>query len=495
VWRHSYFGPIFNSKIIVVELDVRRIASTESFKAHAITTSRMRRQFLLDVSAIGFGLAAGSGMPVRALAAAGADYTIRIAPISVELAPGRVIRTVGYNGTAPGPLLRLREGQQASINVINDSDVPELVHWHGLFVPSELDGAMEEGTPMVMAGQSTTYTFTASPAGTRWYHSHAMAGKDLRRSLYSGQFGFLYVEPRNDAGQYDQEVFIAMHHWEPYFVSMQDLRKGPPPDNGLEVAYKSASFNDKALGHGEPIRIRQGQRVLFRLLNASATDDVMLALPGHSFKIVALDGNPVPSPVAVETLMLAPAERIDAVVEMNRPGIWIFGSAEDDVRNMGMGVVVEYAGATGTPQWQAPAMAKWDYLTFGRAAPAAKPDGRFELTIQKNPGGRGGFNRWTINDKSWPDTDPLVVERGKRYRLVFRNDSGDMHPMHLHRHVFELTRFADRPTSGIMKDVVNVPPRQTVEVDFVADDPGLSLLHCHMQEHQDFGFMTLVQYA
>ena len=122
-------------------------------------------------------------MPVRALAAAGADYTVRIAPISVELAPGRVIRTVGYSGTAPGPLLRLREGQQASINVINDSEVPELVHWHGLFVPPEVDGAMEEGTPMVMPGQSTTYTFTASPAGTRWYHSHAMAGKDLRRSL------------------------------------------------------------------------------------------------------------------------------------------------------------------------------------------------------------------------------------------------------------------------------------------------------------------------
>lgn len=108
---------------------------------------------------------------------------------------------------------------------------------------------------------------------------------------------------------------------------------------------------------------------------------------------------------------------------------------------------------------------------------------------------RGGFNRWTINGKSWPDTDPLVVERGKRYRLVFNNDSGDMHPMHLHRHTFELVHFAGKPTSGIRKDLVNVPRRQTVEVDFVADDPGLSLFHCHMQEHQDFGFMALVKYA
>jgi len=290
-------------------------------------------------------------------------------------------------------------------------------------------------------------------------------------------------------------VFIAMHHWEPSFISMQDIRRGPPPDNGLEVAYKSASFNDKMLGHGEPIRVRQGQRVLFRLLNASATDDVTVALPGHRFTVVALDGNPVPSPQAVDTLMLAPAERIDATVEMNRPGVWIFGSTKDDERAMGMGVIVEYAGAEGEPQWQPTPMAMWDYLVFGRQAETPAPDGRFDLLFQKIPGGRGGFNRWTTNGKSWPDTDPIIVEKGKRYRLVFRNDSGDMHPMHLHRHSVELARFAGKPTAGIMKDVVNVPRRQTVEVDFIADNPGLSLLHCHMQEHQDFGFMALVKYG
>jgi FtsP/CotA-like multicopper oxidase with cupredoxin domain len=456
-----------------------------------------RRSFLQGAGATALALTTESmSLPARAQAVSGdAGVTIRIAPVRLELAPGHVVQTVGYNGTAPGPLIRLREGQRTTIAVVNDTRVPELVHWHGLFVPSEVDGSMEEGTPMVMPGQSASYSFTAKPAGTRWYHSHAMAGKDLTQSLYSGQYGFLYVEPRSDPGRYDQEVFIAMHHWEPYFVSMQDIRKGPPPDNGLAVAYKSASFNDSALGHGEPIRVHQGERVLFRLLNASATDDVMLALPGHRFTVLALDGNPVPSPQTVDSLMLAPAERIDALVDMDNPGVWIFGSTEDAVRQMGMGVVVEYANATGAPQWQAPPMAMWDYLVFGRQSPVSDVDGVFDLTFQKIVGGRGGFNRWTINSKSWPDTDPLIVERGKRYRLVFRNDSGDMHPLHLHRHSFELVRFAGKPTVGIMKDVVNVPKRETVEVDFTADDPGLSLLHCHMQEHQDFGFMTLVKYA
>src|SRR5207249_6456137 len=243
-------------------------------------------------------------------------FPLRIAPVKLELARGQTIQTVGYNGRVPGPLLKVKEGQQVTAEVHNDSDVPELVHWHGLFVPSEVDGSMEEGTPMVPPGGSRQYSFIAQPSGTRWYHTHAFAGKNLRRSLYSGQFGFFHIEPKNNPGQYDQEVFIAAHQWNPEFVSMQDLKKGPPPDNGLEVMYRSASFNDKALGHGEPIRIKTGQRVLFHLLNASATDDVRLALPGHSFNVLALDGNPVPTPRAVPVLVLAPAERIDAIVEM-----------------------------------------------------------------------------------------------------------------------------------------------------------------------------------
>ena len=354
---------------------------------------------------------------------------------------------------------------------------------------------MEEGTPMIPPGSGARYTFMARPSGTRWYHTHAIAGKELRRSLYSGQYGFFYIEPKTDPGNYDHEIFIAMHHWEPYFVSMQDFRKGPPPNNGLEVMYRSASFNDKALGHGEPIRVKEGQRVIFRILNASATDEVSIALPGHKFNVVALDGNPVPAPQSVSLLTLAPAERVDAIVEMNRPGIWAFGSTDNDERAKGMGVVVEYAGRRGALQWSKPPDAKWDYTAFAGNGPVVPPDHTFHLLFQKIPGGRGGFNRWTINGKSFPDTDPLPVEVRKRYRLVLDNKTGDAHPIHLHRHSFELTKVAGKQTSGVLKDVINVPRYESAEVDFVADDSGLTLFHCHMQLHQDFGFMTLVKYV
>jgi FtsP/CotA-like multicopper oxidase with cupredoxin domain len=462
---------------------------------HLSTTSLMdRRGFLIGASAAGMALGTAMGEAYTQVAGA-PDYSLRIAPLRLELAPGKVIDTFAYNGTVPGPVLRLREGRQVSIDIRNDTDVDDIIHWHGLYVPSSADGAMEEGSPMVERGDTQRYTFAAKPTGTRWYHSHDVAGKDLTRSLYSGMYGFLIVEPINDAGRYDREVLLAAHHWEGSWVSMQDIRQGPPPDNGLEVMYASASFNDKMLGHGEPVRVREGERVLFRLLNASPTENITLALPGHRFTVIALDGNPVPTQQSIDTLFLAPAERADAVIEMNRPGVWILGGIRDEDRKMGLGVIVEYANQRGEPQWSSPPNSQWDYTIFGQDRPVPSPDERLDLLFEKVPGGRRGYNRWTINGKSWPDTNPLfTTEVGKRYRLTMTNKSGDNHPVHLHRHIFEITKVGDKATTGVMKDTINMTRFSTVDIDFVADDPGPTLLHCHHQDHQDEGFMGLVTY-
>ncbi len=453
-----------------------------------------RRGFVIGAGAAGMALGAGISTAYTQIAAA-ADYRLRIAPLRLELAPGRVIDTFAYGGTVPGPELRLREGREVSIDIRNDSDIDDIIHWHGLYVAAAADGAMEEGSPMVARGGTRRYTFAPKPTGTRWYHSHDVAGTDLTRSLYAGLYGFLIVEPANDAGRYDREVLLAAHHWEGSWVSMQDIRKGPPPDNGLEVMYASASFNDRMLGHGEPVRVREGERVLFRLLNASPTENITLALPGHRFTVIALDGNPVPVPRAVDTLFLAPAERADAIVEMNRPGVWILGAVREEDRQKGLGIVVEYANQSGSPQWSAPPGTPWDYTIFGRVERAPAPDERLELLFEKLPGGRGGYNRWTLNGKSWPATNPLLTTMpGKRYRIAMTNKSGDNHPVHLHRHTFELTKIGDKTTAGVMKDTVNMTRYSTVEFDFVADDPGPTLLHCHHQDHQDEGFMGLVTY-
>ena len=183
---------------------------------------------------------------------------------------------------------------------------------------------------------------------------------------------------------------------------------------------------------------------------------------------------------------------------MNNPGVWVFGSTKEDERKMGMGVVIEYADKSGEPQWQQPAnltRGPWDYTLFGSDRPAPEPDHTFEMKFQKIPGNRKDFNHWTINGKSFPDIEKLRLEKGKRYRLSFNNDTGDIHPLHLHRHTFEITQFGGKPMSGLMKDVISVNRRSTAAVDFVANNPGLTLFHCHMQLHMDFGFMQLLDYA
>jgi FtsP/CotA-like multicopper oxidase with cupredoxin domain len=382
------------------------------------------------------------------------------------------------------------------INVINDSGYPNLIHWHGLQIPAEQDGAAEEGSPIILPGQSLIYTYTPRPSGTRWYHSHAMAMTDLSKSTYSGEFGFLIVEPAEDPGRYDREVLLPAHHWEGAWVSMQDMRKGPPPDNGLEIMYHAATLGEKMVGHGEPVRVREGERVLFRMLNASGSMGISLALPGHRFRVTALDGNPVPKQVTVDVLKMDVGERADAIVEMNNPGVWVFGSTDDMDRKMGMGVVIEYANRRGEPRWIQPKKAEWNYGVFANERAAASPDETINLKFEKIPGGRGGYNRWTINGKSWPDTDPLfTVQLGKRYRLVMDNNSGDEHPVHLHRHTFEVTKGGDRPMAGLMKDTISMPRFSKAEIDFVANDPGATFFHCHHQDHMDEGFAGLIRYS
>jgi len=456
-----------------------------------------------------------------------ADYTLRIKAAPVEIARNRILSTITYNGQFPGPLLRFKEGHAVTIDIFNDTDTPEQLHWHGQKVSAEVDGAAEEGTPYIPAHGKRRISFTPNPAGFRFYHTHLRAGADLSAGQYSGQVGPVYIEPARDPGRFDREVFLVLKEFEPSLSRGGDmpqdflspstpdkalqqtgesamkasLAKGMP--HGYEVGYRSFTINGRMLGHGEPIRVKQGQRVLFHVLNGSATEIRSLALPGHAFEVLALDGNPVPRPARVPVLWLGTAERISAIVEMNHPGVWILGDLADDDRRHGMGIVVEYAARTGKPQWITPPPFRWSYARFAQpGATAASPNETIDLLFAKENAADEGFNRWTINGVAFPNdrmdggSAPAAfrLRQGRRYRLRLRNSSDDIHPIHLHRHSFELTHLAGTPTAGIFKDVVMLGGYQQTEIDFVADNPGLTLFHCHQQLHMDFGFMTLFDY-
>jgi len=458
-----------------------------------------------------------------------ADHVVRIERATLELGPARHVTTSTYGGQFPGPLLRLREGRRVVVEIRNETAIPEQLHWHGQFVSADVDGAAEERTPYIPAHGMRRIAFTPKPAGFRFYHTHLRAGANLNVGQYGGEVGPVYIEPKHDPGAYDREVFLTLKEFEPSvshggdmameFLSpatrvpdlvrqgesamKRSLAAGMP--KGYEVGYKSFTINGRMLGHGEPIRVRLRERVLLHVLNGSATEIRSLALPRHTFRVVALDGNPVPTPRNVPVLWIGTAERVDAIVEMDEPGVWVLGDTSDADRRHGMGIVVEYAGSHGPPQWKTPPVSRWDYTWFGAPNPArSEPDETIAFRFDKRNAAERGFNLWTINGKPYGNGTPVAMDEmiplvhlreGRRYRIAMRNASDDIHPVHLHRHSFELTRIAGKPTAGVMKDVVMLGGYQDLEVEFVADNPGLTLFHCHQQLHMDFGFMTLLDYA
>jgi FtsP/CotA-like multicopper oxidase with cupredoxin domain len=161
-----------------------------------------------------------------------------------------------------------------------------------------------------------------------------------------------------------------------------------------------------------------------------------------------------------------------------------------------MGTVVEYTGRDAKPQFAPPAHLAWDYRAFADLAPVVhQPDVTIPLVFTSRFEGHGALDRWMINGKSYPETAPILLKEGLRHRLVFDNRSMDDHPVHIHRHNFELVSIRGTALSGVYKDVVVVEARTKVEADLVAANPGNTLFHCHQQDHMDSGFMAILRYA
>src|SRR6202167_480464 len=215
-------------------------------------------------------------------------------------------------------------------------------------------------------GASARSTSPPRPSGFRWYHTHTMAMDDLTRAQYSGEHGFLLIEPRENPARYDQEFFLALHDWDGQFLASGD--------GAMDPVYEVSTITGRVLVFGEPLRVKSGEQVLLHILNSSPSEVHWIALSGHQFKVIALDGNQVAQPQLVPMLRLAPAERVTALVEMNHPGVWVLGEVRKHIMAAGMGITVEYGGSSGKPQWEQPDDLSWDYLRFAAASPAEPAD-------------------------------------------------------------------------------------------------------------------------
>ena len=443
------------------------------------------------------------------------DLALAAAPLSVDLGGGLAARTWAYGGAVPGGEVRLKAGEVLRARFTNDLPEATTVHWHGIALRNDMDGVEGLTQAPIAPGATFVYEFTAPDPGTFWFHPHS--GLQLDRGLYAP----LVVEDPREPGAYDKEWVVVLDDWADGVAqspedTLSDLRAGrgahaahlagaesggEAPSGGPflggagagDVVYPLYLLNGRQPSDPAVFEARPGERVRIRIVNAGSDTPFRVALGGHRMTVTHTDGFPV-EPVTVDALVVAMAERYDVVVTVAGSGVYPLVAEAEAKGNLAMGVLRSGPGdlpKAGT----LPAELTRRVLTMAdlRSAqsvrlPNGRPDRRYNLELGEKPDGYV----WTINGKPHGQDEALPIEEGERVRLTFLNRSTMFHPMHLHGHTFQVVT----PDGvGPRKDTTIVRAGQDVAVDFLADNPGQWMLHCHNLYHQTAGMMTTVSYV
>ena len=288
------------------------------------------------------------GSSIRALGAEPQtrEFTLTASAFDCELMPDVTVRAWGYNGSMPGPELRVNEGDTVRITLRNDLPVPTTIHWHGINVPNAMDGVAGLNQAAVDPGSEFVYEFIATPAGTRWYHSHT----DPAFQIPIGLYGAIIIAPRQPVRNYDREYTLMLAEWDleltPEVASGTAQRgTGDATLRGGELGSDLFLINGKMHGSIPPIRIAEGERILLRVINTGAIPHPVHT-HGHSFRIVATDGNPVPevAQLTKDTILVAPAERFDLELLGDNPGVWMVHCHIEHHMANGMMTTIWYDG-------------------------------------------------------------------------------------------------------------------------------------------------------
>ncbi len=426
-----------------------------------------------------------------AVLAAQVDVTITAAPGTVQLAPGLTGSGWLYNGTLPGPVIRVTEGQVLRARFINNLPEESTIHWHGVPLPLGMDGVPGITRPAVQPGQEFTYEFVAQPAGTYFFHPHV--GLQLDRGLY----GVLIVDPVTPPSPPPSREYV---------IVLDDWLAGAPIA-GQEPSYQTWLINGKTSAGQAPLQVSQGETVRLRFVNASAGTHYVVALDGHPMTVTHTDGQPV-VPLAVQALPIGAGERYDVLVTADNPGTWSLAAADLTNRSVTrVRAIVNYAGSTQpvpSPAFVPPWLATGTLLSYAQLAAlgpvqpiSPAPSRTYPINLQ---GGMMNYV-WTINGQAFPNVTPLQVQTGESVRLNMSNFTTHRHPMHIHGHFFRLLGTSGGTAAPVVKDTVLVPPGtmmgggSPVAVEFLADNPGNWAFHCHQLYHAEAGMMTLVQYV
>jgi len=467
-----------------------------------------RRRFLMTSAAATLSAAVPSRWPQ---AAGPAPFALTAAPHEVKLiGPDEPATAVwAYNGAVPGPVLRARRGDTMRIAFSNGLDEATTIHWHGLRIPNAMDGVPYLTQDPIGPGNSFAYEFPLQDAGTFWYHPHVNTPIQVGRGLA----GALIVD-ETDPPAVDRDVVWALDDWR--------LQKDATfvPFGALHDAAHGGRFGNVATINGtdlDPFEVTAGERLRLRLINAANARIFGLLIKEHDPWLIAVDGHPVkPRKLKDGRAIVAPGMRLDLIVDMTgNPGDSfdvIDGAYQRQTYRIAR---IGYRDASPLRRDRPPPVALEPNPV---AVPDMKSSADHEMVFQG--GAMGGLREaafkgeakslrdlaamgmvWAVNGEVLPPMeagdvgDPMLdLKLGRSYRLRWTNDTAFDHPIHMHGHSFHvLARNGVPLDEPQIQDTVLIAPEETVDVAFVADNPGDWALHCHVLEHAAAGMMGYVR--
>jgi FtsP/CotA-like multicopper oxidase with cupredoxin domain len=436
--------------------------------------------------------------------------TLAASPHSLDLA-GTTVDTWSFGGV-PAPTIRANAGDTIRATVLNELPAPTSLHWHGVALRNDMDGVPPITQAAIQPGKQFTYDFIAEHPGTYWFHPHV--GVQIDRGLY----GALIVEDPKEPLQYDAEWVVILDDWldaTPEAV-LKQLSQGMKSMGGMggmvmqdgnmlmgatskllggdagDVFYPRYLINGRPKADPETFRAKPGNRVRIRFINAGGDTAFRVALGGHTLTITHTDGYPVQH-TEVDSVLIGMGERYDVITTL-KSGVFPLVASAEGKQEAGFAVVRTAAGRAPSAMATLPELDKRVGRATGLRAdqsvalPARKPDREVTLKLS---GSMTNYD-WAINgrrfDERAPLTDAEVIRSGDRVRLNFVNTTSMWHPMHLHGHTYQ------HASGGPRKDTSIVLPKQTLHVDFDADNPGEWITHCHNIYHAEAGMMAVLAY-
>lgn len=421
------------------------------------------------------------------------------APIKNFVITAEVVKKQGlpdawtFNDTAPGSTIRVTQGDHVHVTLINKLPVATSIHWHGLSVPNAEDGVTGVTQNAVKPGESYSYDFIASDdPGTYWYHSHQNPDEQIAKGL----FGAFIIDPVKKP-QYVHDYILTYGNYQGAYA------------NGFEAFWKNLLQNTREKqsvainGNSETttFKARPGETIRLRLINATVGDfegkPLRIAIAGASFQVMALDGHDLHEPQVIkeQILPIGSGQRFDVLLTMPKSGsVQLIDLDGEEKSILGNEKVITN---------DVKKFSVFSFINYGTKVddPLASKT-KFDVTYQMDIGARPGFHDGdlafvgTINGKQSPDVPMLMVKPGQMVHMRMVNNSIQAHPMHLHGHIMTVLKMNDKPLTGspVHLDSVLLERGESIDVAFVADNPGLWMIHCHVTNHAKHGLSMMMGY-